>query len=641
MWSYLRAFAPLFSFLVVGVIFLQLARLGLIGWQAERFDGSLVLLTLLNGLRVDIMTLSMVLVPLVLLLMVSPGWLLERRWYQWLATAWLVGWMFLLVFMETATPVYMDFFSTRPGRIFFEYLGHPAEVFGLISNGYLIAAIAALTLPVLFVSFSWHRLHIAHSVTRISGGHRLLLIPIFLVLVLGARSSLGHRPANPSTFALSGDQLVNDIALNSTYRVLYAAYSLRHEEDPGQIYPEMSDTEIIAAVRQDTGIPADAFIDDESTLHRFHSPTIADQPKNIVLIVEESLGARFVGELGGMPLTPRLDELADEGIWFNRLYATGIRSARGLEAVLTGFPPSPARSVLKLSGAQSDFYTLAQTLKPEGYRSYFVYGGEAHFDNMQGFFLNNGFDEAIDEDDYDSWQFKGTWGVSDEDLFNKTHEVLVQAQQQVLVVAFTSSFHSPFEFPEGKIDLYEEPQATKFNAVKYADYALGEFIDRARDAAYWENTLFLIVADHDERPRGYDLVPISSYHIPGVIIGGSIEPRQVDRLASQIDLLPTLLSLAGISGVAPFLGENVLAAGLRDEGRAVMQYGDNHAYMRGNSVVIHQPDKVPQQFEYDSARDRLHPVELEENLARTALGWALVPGLLYRARTYSSLAGAG
>ena len=434
---------------------------------------------------------------------------------------------------------------------------------------------------------------------------------------------------------------MNDIALNSTYRVLYAAYSLRHEEDPGQIYPAMSDTEIMAAVRQDTGRPHEAFIDDETTQHRFHSSTIADQPKNIVVIVEESLGARFVGKLGGIPLTPRLDELADEGIWFNRLYATGIRSARGLEAVLTGFPPSPARSVLKLSGSQTGFYTLASSLKPEGYRSYFVYGGEAHFDNMQGFFLNNGFDEAIDEDDYESWQFKGTWGVSDEDLFSKTHDVLAQAQQPVLVVAFTSSFHSPFEFPEGKIDLYEEPQATKSNAVKYADYALGEFIDRVRDAAYWENTLFLIVADHDERPRGYDLVPISSYHIPGVIIGGGIAPRQIDRVASQIDLLPTLLSLAGISGVAPFLGEDVLAEGLWKEGRAVMQYGDNHAYMRGNSVVIHQPDKAAQQFEYDSASDRLHPIQLDDSLARTALGWALVPGLLYRAGRYSGLPGAG
>lgn len=205
MWSYLRAFAPLFSFLAIGVIFLQLARLGLIVWQVERFDASLASMTMLNGLRVDIMTLSMVLVPLVLLLMVSPGWLLERRWYQWLATAWLVAWMFLLVCMETATPVYMDFFSTRPGRIFFEYLGHPAEVFGLISNGYLIAAIVALTLPVLFISFIWRRFHVANSVTPISARHRLILIPVVLVLVLGARSSLGHRPANPSTFALSGD----------------------------------------------------------------------------------------------------------------------------------------------------------------------------------------------------------------------------------------------------------------------------------------------------------------------------------------------------------------------------------------------------------------------------------------------------
>ncbi|MDA0977789.1 MAG: LTA synthase family protein, partial [Proteobacteria bacterium] len=368
--------------------------------------------------------------------------------------------------------------------------------------------------------------------------------------------------------------------------------------------------------------------------HRFGAGGQPAKLRNILIIVQESLGARFIGALGGLPLSPYLDTMADQGIWFERLYATGIRSARGLEAIVVGFPPSPARSVLKLSGSQTGFYTMAETLRPLGYRNYFIYGGEAHFDNMQGFFLNNGFDEAIDINDYDEWIFKGTWGVSDEDLLEKTHQVLKNSEQPVFAVAFTSSFHSPFEFPDGRIELYEEPKQSKHNAVKYADYAVGQFIEKARQSDYWQDTLVLIVADHDERPRGYDLVPVSSYHIPGVILGADVTPRKVSRITSQIDLIPTLLGLAGISGIAPFPGENVLAAPADSQGRAVMQYGDNHAYMRGDQVVIHRPDLPAAQFGYDRQSDLLEPVLLSPEMADRALAWALLPGLLYREKLY-------
>lgn len=650
----LQALKPLLFFLLFGLLFLSLARSGFILGHLDRYNPDLVASTLLNGLRVDIMTLSMALSVPVLLLLFCPASLVASRWFQLVLSTWLIGWMYLLLFMETATPPYMDFFSARPGRIFFEYLNHPKEVTGLIAGGYPVAALATIFLPIAVLMVIGRRLSLAGKLPPWNLGLRLLMIPLFLVLVLGARSSLGHRPANPSTFALSGDQLVNDIALNSTYRLLYSIYSLRHEEDSKGLYPDMAPGEVLATVKRDSGIRPDQFIDDGSTRHHFgpnfdhtldhtldhdldhdlgSEPT--SKPKNLVIIIEESLGARFVGSLGGLPLTPRLDELADQGIWFENLYATGIRSARGLEAILTGFPPSPARSVLKLPGAQSGFYTIARSLKPKGYRSYFIYGGQAHFDNMQGFLLNNGFDEAIDENDYESWQFKGTWGVSDEDLFDKTHEVLNAATGPSLIVAFSSSFHSPYEFPKGKIEPYEQPQASKHNAVQYADYALGQFVGKAQASDYWDDTLLLIVADHDERPRGFDLVPISSYHIPGVILGGGVEPQRIKRVSSQIDLLPTLFALAGIDGIAPTLGEDILSASAR-EGRAIMQYGDNHAYMRGSRVVIHQPGLDPRQFHYDRDVDVLEPVELDESLRRKALAWALVPNLLYRERIYNN-----
>ena len=109
-------------------------------------------------------------------------------------------------------------------------------------------------------------------------------------------------------------------------------------------------------------------------------------PLNIVIILEESLGATFVESLGGIPVTPELEKLKKKGWWFENLYATGTRSARGIEAVVAGFPPTPARSVVKLSLSQNNFSTLGSILSKKGYLSEFIYGGESHFDNMSGFF---------------------------------------------------------------------------------------------------------------------------------------------------------------------------------------------------------------------------------------------------------------
>lgn len=627
------ALRPYINYVLISLVVLTVARLGLMAWQQERLDGHLILQTLTNGFRVDIMMLSMTLILPALLLAGLPGFMVKSLFFQQMTTVWLATWLIALVFMEVVTPAYMDFFSVRPGRIFFEYLNRPMEVAGLVSVGYPVVAILGFVVPILLVIVALPRLSTMPPFEW-RWQHRLILLPVILALLLGARASLGHRPANPSTFAISGDQLVNELGLNSLYRLLYSVYSLRHEEDPGRVYPKMAPDAVIAAVRLDSGIPATAFTDQNTTLHRFgHGETVRPL-KNILIIVEESLGARFVGALGGMPLTPYLDGMAETGIWLERLYATGIRSARGLEAIVAGFPPSSARSVLKLSGSQGDFYTMAESLRPLGYRNYFIYGGEANFDNMQGFFLNNGFDVAIDVNDYEEWIFKGTWGVSDEDLFKKTHRVLTQSSEPVFAVAFTSSFHSPYEFPDGRIELYDQPRQSKHNAVKYADFALGQFIDRARHADYYANTLILIVADHDERPRGFDLVPVSSYHIPGVILGGGVSPRRISRIASQIDLAPTLFDLAGISGIAPLPGQSVVAAAENSPGRALMQYGDNHAYLRGQDIVIHCPEQPAAQFVYNEATDQLKPVPLMPELAERALAWALIPGLMYREKLY-------
>ena len=636
----MRPIAPLVWLAISILAFLSLSRTGLVIWQWDRVMNSGDLAHLFfSGLRMDIVLVAQIMLLPIFALILLPTPLLRARLFTGLIGLWCVVWSYIVVFMELVTPAYMEFFETRPGRIFFEYLDHPQEVSSLIYGAYLTTAVISLCLPVITTLLILKKLRFDGGRFEFSVSFRLVvLIPVFLMLSLGARSTLGHRPVNPSTFAKSKDQLVNELFLNSTYSLLYAVYSLRHEDGGDSGLPEMEQREVVRSYQRISTVPMDNYLNPQSTHHQFGDSSKPGSLKNIVIIVEESLGARFVGSLGGVPLTPNLDAWSNKGLWLTNLYATGIRSARGLEAIVSGFPPSSSRSVLKLGKSQGNFYTMAHTLSEAGYRNYFVYGGEGHFDNMKGFFLSNGFDTAIDINDYDEFEFKGTWGVSDEDLFNRAHSIMLEEQSPFFTLIFTSSFHSPYEFPDGKIELVDEEKNTKHNGVKYADYALGQYLEKASQSKYWKDSIFLIVADHDERPRGRSLVPIESYHIPGLIIADGLTPRHFDKVASHIDLLPTLLFLANVSGTAPFVGHNLLSIPPDHHGRAIMQFGKNHAYMEGENVVIHQPDRAPEQYLY--ANKTLTPTTLQQDMVRKALIWASLPGVLYREELYTPDSGA-
>jgi phosphoglycerol transferase MdoB-like AlkP superfamily enzyme len=446
------------------------------------------------------------------------------------------------------------------------------------------------------------------------------------------RSTLDHRPVNPSTVALSSDPMVNDLALNSAYTVLYAIYEQRHESSGGFRYSDMTDQQAIEEVRRSMTVAASDFTSDSlPTMHLQQSTRRFDRPKNLVIIIEESLGAEFVGSMGGLPLTPHLDALSKQGIWLKNLYATGTRSVRGLEAIISGYTPTPSRSVVKLPKSQRNFFTLAGLLSQHGYATSFIYGGEAQFDNMRRFFMNNGFQHVIDEKDYENPVFVGSWGASDEDLFQRAHEEFEsKGGEPFFSVVFSSTNHSPFQYPEGRIEPYDEETNTVNNAVKYADYALGQFFEKAKASSYWDDTVFLVVADHNSRVYGNELIPVQRFHIPGLIMGGSIEAGEIERIASQIDLGPTLLSLIGIDSEHPMIGRDLSAnIDATDPGRAIMQFNSTQAYLEGDKLVVMQKDLPAMIFHYENGH-MTESSEYDETLVTRALAHSVWSSLAYQ-----------
>ncbi|MES2546615.1 MAG: LTA synthase family protein [Pseudomonadota bacterium] len=636
--SKLGPFAPLVSMLLLGLIILSLSRLGLVFWKLERVaaTGKLVEI-LLQGIRVDIIQLSLLaLVPLLLapLLAIKP---LFKIWQKF-TYIWVIFAIVLLVFLEAATPGFIAEYDVRPNRLFVEYLKYPNEVVRMLWGGFKIHVFASIGFVILSI---WAMRHFMQPWLKAkpnwSNTKIWLVWPlIFLLAAFAIRSSLGHRPANPALFAITQDSMVNSLVLNSGYSVFYAIYDLQHESKSSQIYGKMERDEIFKLTgATDSEIP---------TLKTLVPTNKRDKPFNLVIILQESLGAGFVESLGGKPVTPNLEKLKSEGIWFEQLYATGTRSVRGIEAVTAGFQPTPSESTVKLSLSQKNFFTLASLLTKQGYNAEFIYGGESHFDNMRSFFLGNGFNQITDQKDYKNPVFMGSWGASDEDLLNKTHEQLLAhhaSGKPFFTLAFSSSNHAPFEFPDGRIELYEQPKATDNNAVKYADYAIGQFFEKAKKSPYWKDTVFLIVADHDIRVRGNTLVPIEHFHIPGLILGADIKPQIVKSITSQIDLPVTVLSLMGISAQHPMTGRDISKEPADYLGRAMMQYNYNFAWMQqtrdSNNVVVLREGKVPAHGVYDAQAKQLNETAAPANakeIEQLALANSLLPALLYSEQRY-------
>ncbi len=616
----------------------SISRLGLTALHWGRvIDSGHIGGVFLQGLRFDIVLASMlVLVPAVL----AP-WITRRRKAASIMRVYFVACIAVILFMEAATPTFIAEYDARPNMLFVEYLLYPKEVFSMLWVGYKWQVLAGLLAVGLFTLLSSRFLVGRPRVAQDASLYRKIALSVAVVVIvsIGIRSSFGHRPANPSMAAFSSDLMVNDLALNSTYNLLYAIYSNQRHESGIKPYGRKSWDLVVDDIHSSMYLDEKDFLSPEyPSLHV--SPWIkgTDNHPNIVVILEESLGAEFVGALGGVGVTPELDKLAGQGIWFDNLYATGTRSVRGIEAVVTGFTPTPARSVVKLPKSQSGFFTIAQLLKPYGYDSSFIYGGEAHFDNMRQFFMGNGFDRVIEQKDYVDAQFTGSWGVSDEDLFQRAHrefEALHARGQPFFSLVFTSSNHSPFEFPGDTIELHEQPRATVNNAVKYADYALGKYFEQARRSAYWEDTLFLVVADHNSRVRGAERVPVEYFHIPALILGSGIEPLEYSRLASQVDLLPTLLGLAGIDAPHPATGIDLLRPGVEKiPGRAIMQYGSTQAYLQDDHIVILAPDKTPETYFYSAEKGYGPLVSEDDQLAAHAVSQSIWSVEAYQQKLY-------
>lgn len=511
----------------------------------------------------------------ILELLFSTKWRARLRWPL------LAIYLFTLLFVAVSEGVFWDEFSARFNFIAVDYLVYTTEVIGNIRESYPVGAIVGALVAVagLLLWALRHPLRAAAESAqprRSQLGWSLSLIALAWILAI--------KLATPEFFT---NAYGNELADNG-WRSFVAAAG-QNRLDYRQFYATRPDAEVMADLKRlsgHNGVTASQPVAQKVTYHPQPQP-------NVVVVMMESLSAEYMATFGNQEnLTPNLDRMAREGVLFSRLYATGTRTVRGLEALSVGLPPQPGMSVVRWPNV-THLNTLGGTLAAHGWTPHFLYGGYGMFDNMNSYFASQGY-EVTDRTGFKEGlvKFENIWGVADEHLFD---QALINMDKEAATGKpfffhiMTTSNHRPFTYPDGRIDIPSPGQ--RQGGVKYADYAIGQFIELAQTKPWFDNTLFLFVADHCASSAGKTKIPVYRYHIPAIVYAPKIlSPQRVDTLASQIDLGPTLLAMLGLEGDDRFVGRDILQMRPED-GRALISTYQNIGYLKGDVLTVLQPKR--------------------------------------------------
>ncbi len=548
--SFLKRITP---FLAIFLSIQLLVRLSLLARSVSAIDYSVaeVMQAIMLGFWFDLVTASFFMLPIALYHFLLParkhGSTLDKR----IDALWRLIFIFTLLFDAVSEHLFWSEFSTRFNFIAVDYLVYTQEVIGNIVESYPIAwIIAAIALAALILTFLSTRL----LPLRAAPITFLRRLQSFATTIAACGLLYSVSSVDQSQFGANVE--AQEVSANGIYN-LFAAF-WNNEISYERFYATSDKQEVTANAQKLRNRTYATPID--SNVHLIKKEG-AELHKNVVIVVMESLSDLYMNHFGSTQnLTPNLDRLADEGLFFSNFYATGTRTVRGLEAVTLSIPPTPGQSILRREG-NDDLFSLGFIFKDRGYDTRFIYGGYGYFDNMNNFFSANGFD-IIDRTNMqkDEVEFANVWGVCDEDMFKKLikeADASYAAHKPFAHILLTTSNHRPYTYPDGRIDI--PSRSNRIGGVKYADYSVGKLVEWAKTKPWFKDTVFVFVADHTAGASGKAELDPKKYHIPMIFYAPDfIKPQRIDTLASQIDFAPILLGKLNFSYPSKFYGIDLL-----------------------------------------------------------------------------------
>ncbi len=578
-------FSILFSLFTLYITLSLLLRVGLLLYSVHNIDFTVanIMKILFLGFSFDITTGLFFITTYNIFLLALPkkwiGSLLDKTFTY--CYCFIV--LLLMYFSLMAEIPFWDEFGVRFNFIAVDYLIYTYEVITNINQSYplpLIIGILLILIVLSFYLFQEKKFFLYSFTNKMPFLKRLIMSVSLLILTF----SLGFFLKN--NWADNGNNLtVNELGKNGVFSFFAAFRS--NELDYGTFYPTINQRQAYLVLRKKLLQNNQHYLSKSNTeiLRETEGETLI-RP-NIILLTIESFSAEFLKSFGNTQnLTPNYDALSAESIFFTNLFATGTRTVRGMEALTLSIPPTPGNSIVRRPDNQH-LFSVATIVRNKNYHPYFIYGGDGYFDNMNNFFGGQGFD-IVDRDRGNTLSediatkryripdsevsFENAWGVCDEDLYKqsiKYADINFEEKKPFFQFVMTTSNHKPYTFPNGKINL---PQGERDAAVKYTDYALGKFIALAKTKAWFKNTVFVIVADHCASSAGKWEININKHHIPAIIYNLNQKPEKIDRLMSQIDLMPTLFGYLGWDYNTALYGKDINQTKIGEERAFIGNY---------------------------------------------------------------------
>lgn len=623
-------FKLLFYFVKTFIILSTLVRLIFVLWVFKEVDISFFKIanTFLVGLLFDVGTVSFFALPYALYLLFFP-----KQWYGSLfdrIATWFAYSLGLVIFLFSffAEITFWEEFKNRFNFIAVDYLIYTFEVVKNINESYpiplLVSGILLFTVALLFIT---KRKGIFQKTFYSESTFMEKLFPALLVFSTVLIFALFVKNKDAEQFE---NRYNNEIAKTGIYS-FFSAFQ-NNELSFTDFYKTLTVNEAFSEVKSEFKRRGDSLLFPEKELiyrNISNVDSLPEQRPNVIFICVESLSANFLGSFGNTEnITPTLDSLADQSLFFTNLFATGTRTVRGMEAITLSVPPTPGRSIVKRENNQQ-LFTVGEVFKQKGYERNFFYGGDGYFDNMNSYFGGNGFnivdrgrgfllDASITttrtniEDE--EVTFENAWGIADDDIYNKVIKIADEAHsagKPFFDFVMTTSNHRPYTYPEGKIDI---PSGSgRSGAVKYTDYAIGEFLKKAQTKDWYKNTVIIITADHCASSAGRQELDVKNYHIPGLILNlPNTSHQKVDKMASQIDIFPTLFSLLNWNYNTNLYGTDILKMKPEEERAFVGTYRKLSLLKNDDKVMILGDQKVSNIYQWNRESNDLLPLKKDE-----------------------------
>ena len=488
-----------------------------------------------HGLSLDLST-ALYVVSVPLLLTIVNVWWQSEKVFRWIMLFFygIIALAFSLAFVSD-TSLY-PFWGFKLDASCLQYLETPTEAMASVTTGYLIIRFVAIIIVTVLIFLGYRAVVRSRRTEQQQSSilkrivETVCYIMAIPLIVIGIRGGLSESTTNIGQVYFSQNQFLNHAAVNPVFSFLA---SFEKTATNNTIYHFMDETECRQII--------DSLYNTEST---DIDTLLTTQKPNIIIILLEGCGGEFT-EIGGRnDITPNLNALAREGVYFTNCYGNTWRTDRGTVCAWSGYPSFPTMSVMKMPAKSRTLPNIAKTLvETHGYNTYYLYGGDINFTNMRSYLVGGGFETLKWKQDYTAEeQETSQWGVCDGITFESLYDMATTAQEPFVIGYSTLSSHQPWDVPIQHFD------DEVLNAFYYLDDCLGRFVERFRQSDRWQNTLLVLLPDHgipyNEIIESHPLLN----HIPMIWIGGVVkEPRRISQVCNQTDLPATLLGQLGIN----------------------------------------------------------------------------------------------